>query len=810
MATTAMDDDSDEIGSEAQSCVSNESDFIEGDDCDYLALEVINYLPSDKAEMLMKSLRSKERAIEDLLRRNHSLLDTCDKLDQENQGATERCEELARRVEAAELEARVAKETKAGAAPAPAQTPAPEPAPAPAPGPKVDTSYFDRQQQGKEEKILRLSAENERLVVLSRRCQEQVAQLDARLQEVTKEAKQLRRKLQEGGGEPTRERAPLRNTGGEVDEEERLFQEMQQNEQADLIVRKMRAQMVEQRRKLAFTLEQVLSRDVLAPVSAWDSEVSALALQMESVEKCLGGVSKGLKADAAGPSGGGGGKKKGGGPKKGEDNRLDSGWVDETSSQLLDHFEAMRANLDTVDKAKHILEDAAQRFSDGSPELMATLCFEDTLQGAETEAEWIREHNAAWVEKATKLGLGEVVALVERVESAVRGLFATAPPGLLPPGVEQTLYGNLQQLAAMKAQVAEQAGSIQDLQEESISVGRRMRALQSELKTHKALLRERVSSELKAQLQPVAEAERHLGDALRRQRGLEDKARKEASDFLEEFSSAVKRAGAAMSSAAASGGADSGSTAAAKESFTEAQKGAKEVRAALATLHHGLDKGHRDMGEKLACVLDALIGAEPEHSNSQAAAPGRAPARGPERQTSKDNDGLMRDTESKSAKRRAKKKGKAGDREEAPPQKFSAPAQQTPLPSTAAAAQPPVRAPPSATGANAAPSPASNNAVSAAHQEEPVDEDAALRAEVAREFADLSPAASPAAGRASQNEAERAPSGKDLLKELKSLKSASDELEERIAQRMAKKTSSDAPKETSQKANLRKKKCLYA
>merc|ERR1719440_211370 len=111
-------------------------------------------MPQDKGQKLMGSIRAKERAIQDLLRRNRQLLDTCDKLDQENQSTTERCDELSRRAEAAEAEAATAKSKATVPAEAPTAA-APEPKAKAAPEPKakakVDTSYFMKMEQGKEE-----------------------------------------------------------------------------------------------------------------------------------------------------------------------------------------------------------------------------------------------------------------------------------------------------------------------------------------------------------------------------------------------------------------------------------------------------------------------------------------------------------------------------------------------------------------------------------------------------------------------------------------------------------------------------------
>lgn len=806
MDMTSMGADSDSEGS-AQSCISYED---EGDasDEESVALEVVNYLPQEKAHKLLGMIRGKERVIQDLLRRNQSLLNTCNQLDQENQSATERCDELVRQTERS---GEIADEQKSSGTNqqtvvlqervSPAAAPVSEDA-----KPKVDTSYFMKLEQGKEEKILRLQAENQRLASLHKHSQERMAQMESRVEDLMKESKQFKKKLQaaESGQRPASGSAPARQgLSAEVDEEERLFQkecvEAQSNAQCDMMARRMWDQMLEQRKKLAQMLEQVLSRDVLGAVCGWDSELSALDMQVEGLEKCLGGVGKGLRAPAAASEQAGAamGSKKKQQSKKAEDSiRLDSAWADETFSHLLDHFEAMRGNLDTVDSARHSFQEASKRLVDGTAsEVADAMDLEGTFRSAEAEAEWIREHNAAWVEKATHLGLDEVVALVDQVQAAAQNLQSSAPPGILPPAVLEILSANTDQLGTLRAQLASQASVMAGLQAESINVGRRVRQMQNELKTGKSLLRERVLQGISAQLRPVSDAESRLGDALRRQRSLEDKARSEASTFFEDLSSALKRHGGSLSSSAGGGTeATSSAVAAAKESHSEATRNAKEVRAALATLRATLSKIHTELGDKLSAVLSAVAG-EPEKQSSMSAAAIKETA----------------ESDSKGKKSR-KKKGKAvpeaiqqpaagfhdysrgGD--EAPGKRVGA-AEAVAIPADSE------QAPRKPLNSKSPKTPAAEKA--------PVNEDAALRAELAREFANEG------------NKPKKVVSGKDLMRQIKELKSASDSLEERIAARVAKKASEDiAPSEVSEerpvkeeapqtvKSTLRKKKMLYA
>lgn len=228
MDMTSMGADSDSEGS-AQSCISYED---EGDasDEESVALEVVNYLPQEKAHKLLGMIRGKERVIQDLLRRNQSLLNTCNQLDQENQSATERCDELVRQTERS---GEIANEQKSSGTNqqtvvlqekvSPAAAPVSEDA-----KPKVDTSYFMKLEQGKEEKILRLQAENQRLASLHKHSQERMAQMESRVEDLMKESKQFKKKLQaaESGQRPACGSAPARQgLSAEVDEEEKTLPE---------------------------------------------------------------------------------------------------------------------------------------------------------------------------------------------------------------------------------------------------------------------------------------------------------------------------------------------------------------------------------------------------------------------------------------------------------------------------------------------------------------------------------------------------------------------------------------------------------
>ncbi|CAL1145233.1 unnamed protein product [Cladocopium goreaui] len=70
MAEIAMDSDDDNLSE--HSAISNPSDFAEDEEVDYLALELLHHLPAEKADKLMKSLRAKEKAVQERHTVTHS------------------------------------------------------------------------------------------------------------------------------------------------------------------------------------------------------------------------------------------------------------------------------------------------------------------------------------------------------------------------------------------------------------------------------------------------------------------------------------------------------------------------------------------------------------------------------------------------------------------------------------------------------------------------------------------------------------------------------------------------------------------
>eukprot|EP00404_Azadinium_spinosum_P034511 CAMPEP_0180667762 /NCGR_PEP_ID=MMETSP1037_2-20121125/62555_1 /TAXON_ID=632150 /ORGANISM="Azadinium spinosum, Strain 3D9" /LENGTH=163 /DNA_ID=CAMNT_0022696427 /DNA_START=51 /DNA_END=539 /DNA_ORIENTATION=+ len=163
-------------------------------------------------------MRAKEKAVQDLVHRNRTLLDTSQKLDGENQVLSERLKEL-------EATERAAVATSVPAPPPPSRTP-PEAASV-VPKATVDDSVFAKLERGKEERIIMLKKENERLAAQVRRLHEGGQRLEEALVQAQKELKKVQKdqgKSRSGGG--VVESAPQAHLDQKVlEEEERIYRE---------------------------------------------------------------------------------------------------------------------------------------------------------------------------------------------------------------------------------------------------------------------------------------------------------------------------------------------------------------------------------------------------------------------------------------------------------------------------------------------------------------------------------------------------------------------------------------------------------
>mmetsp|Transcript_1943 Transcript_1943/g.4960 ORF Transcript_1943/g.4960 Transcript_1943/m.4960 type:complete len:273 (+) Transcript_1943:57-875(+) len=160
------------------SAVSYESGADEEEDAEYLALELLHHLPAEKANRLIRSLRSKEKSMQELQRRHQQLLDSYQRLNE-----------------------------------AMSKPPAPPPAPAPASGaeaaggsaaakagaPVVDKSIWLKMQGNKDETIRKLKEENHYLHIQVARLDEYSRQLGQSLKDTQTDLKRVMKRMDPKG-----------------------------------------------------------------------------------------------------------------------------------------------------------------------------------------------------------------------------------------------------------------------------------------------------------------------------------------------------------------------------------------------------------------------------------------------------------------------------------------------------------------------------------------------------------------------------------------------------------------------------------
>eukprot|EP00929_Paragymnodinium_shiwhaense_P042265 TRINITY_DN21894_c0_g1_i1.p1 TRINITY_DN21894_c0_g1~~TRINITY_DN21894_c0_g1_i1.p1 ORF type:complete len:742 (-),score=316.53 TRINITY_DN21894_c0_g1_i1:46-2271(-) len=575
------DSEEDDEEASVHSAISNESDFEEDDD-EYLALELVHHLPPDKANKLMKSMRAKETAVQDLLQRNRRLLGSCEKLDNENQTLSERLKD------AEEAATKAPPPPEAEASSKPAST-------------NVDMSFWELQEQSKDKKIARLAEENRQLVFQVKRLDEGCRQLDEALvqtrNELKKSQKQGRAAAENGSSSAPPSKQPAKSADM-IDEEERLFREMQGDGSGaeNLEVLKLQKRYSETTARLQAVLKALIQED-RKRVERWNSDVSAVLLAVDGLEGRMKSTKKGSKetkgADKSKAS------SQGGACHSAEQIR-------EVSSQLVDDFDTLRAKLETVEKTQLSLEQTARGLQDGAESAAAAADFDSSLEDAEKEADWIREHNATWAERVQTLNLEPTTALLQSTESTVRNLLGTVPPGLIPGQVESCLQETAQQIHVLASTLSGQARVVADLKAESSTFGRRLQNLQAAHKAHREESRKRLGEELRnaacafeAPLQQMRYSLRQQGEAF-------SKAKSRVADTLEALAAEQQRSAGKDSGGSETAGGAVSSTAAAP--LADCMAELKEVRGMGKALVASLEEGGRSTEKRIEQVLAALEG----------------------------------------------------------------------------------------------------------------------------------------------------------------------------------------------------------
>ncbi|CAE7716245.1 unnamed protein product [Symbiodinium sp. CCMP2456] len=555
--------DSDDENLSVHSAISNPSDFAEDEEVDYLALELLHHLPSEKADKLMKSLRAKEKAVQDLVARNRSLLNSCEALDDENQALTERL-----------------KEAEDVAAKAEVPEPAPPPkAPQSAP---VDNSFFLQMERGKEETILRLTSENHKLAEQVRRLSEGCKQMEEALMQARKDMKRVQqsqpKQTEKTSGSP------------QLDEEERLYRELQGESMGDLILQKLQEKQAEHRLKIQQALQASLTEEI-GRIESWGSDVKGVLLAVDGLETQLKHQLKEPKSKKAKAQ-----------PGDKDSKALNSEHVSVLSAQVLDEFDTIKRSLETVEKEQLSLEQTL-RAADESAEPLAVAFELESFAIAESEAEWLREHNAAWVQRCQSLTLQPMLDVLMRTDSALASLLCSAPPGLIPPTVDDGLKETRTHMNELSEQLQVQMSSIAQLQEESAALSRTVTSLQASQKAHKSELQQNVSDSLRRTLATFEEPLAGMRGGLRQQSQVLSRARTEVSRVLDDLAAVTHRA-----AAAASQGSSKETPAISSELQDFVMSEIRQVRSMGKKLVGNLEEGCKAVEMRMQKVMEAISG----------------------------------------------------------------------------------------------------------------------------------------------------------------------------------------------------------
>eukprot|EP00933_Yihiella_yeosuensis_P030463 TRINITY_DN24100_c0_g1_i1.p1 TRINITY_DN24100_c0_g1~~TRINITY_DN24100_c0_g1_i1.p1 ORF type:complete len:758 (+),score=206.01 TRINITY_DN24100_c0_g1_i1:76-2349(+) len=713
----ASDSEDEESIHSAVSNIEDLEDFEEDEDVDYLALELLHHLPTDKANKLIKSLRAKEKAVQDLLGRNRSLLNSCNTLDQENQDLSTQLKEAS---DAAEAAATSSKEAAA------------VPQTAPKPEVTVDTSIFEQMQGGKDEKIRKLTYENQQMLQQVKRFSEAMGQMEEALVQTRKELKKAQSRENQSRAASASD-APPRPRDAAMDEEERIYRELQGETMHDLVMQKFQQKQAENRTKIQAALQALLNEDV-SRIERWESDVKGVLLAVDGLEATFKGVAKNTGKKA--------GKANAANDQKASDCKpLSSDEINAVAAELLDEIDAARSKLENVQKNHLALEQTSRAVFDGAESHAAALDLDSGMATAESEADWIREHNASWVARAQSVSLKPMAEVLERTDQAVSSLLASAPPGLIPQHVDSCLRETRQHFAELAGQIQAQSSSIEQLQEESVSLGRRVKALQAAQRSHRTELRQKLTEELVRTsksldfpLEAMREHLRHQSEALDKTRALMSKA-------LEDLAASARRNASASSGLGAAAGEQ------VPDSFKELALGEiRQVRSMGKSLVANLEEGCRAVELRMRQVVDVVAGEPPPSGNAKS----RHPTAGD----------VAKDGVAEGKKKRNKKKSSAGGGCSV----AGYPATGDASPRNFAASSPPAEADASRPAA--------------------LDEDATLRAEFTEACHVSASAKKKSAALAAVQGSPSKLSGKNLLQELQSLKSEEEALAERMASRM--------------------------
>ncbi|CAE7868442.1 unnamed protein product [Symbiodinium microadriaticum] len=624
----------------------------------------------------------------------------------------------------------------------------PEPAPAPkAPqSAPVDNSFFLQMERGKEETILRLTSENHKLAEQVRRLSEGCKQMEEALVQARKDMKRVQQ---------SQTKQTVQTSGSpQLDEEERLYRELQGESMGDLILQKLQEKQAEHRLKIQQALQASLTEEI-GRIESWGSDVKGVLLAVDGLETQLKHQLKEPKSKKAKAQ-----------PGDKDSKALNSEHVSVLSAQVLDEFDTIKRSLETVEKEQLSLEQTL-RAADESAEPVAVAFELESFAIAESEAEWLREHNAAWVERCQSLSLKPMLDVLMRTDSALAGLLCSAPPGLIPPTVEDGLKETRTHMNELSEQLQVQMSSIAQLQEESAALSRTVTSLQASQKAHKSELQQNVSDSLRRTLATFEEPLAGMRGGLRQQSQVLSRARTEVARVLDDLAAVTHRAAAAVSQGSSK---ETPTISSELQDFVLSE--IRQVRSMGKKLVGNLEEGCKAVEMRMQKVMEAISGDPKSQSQSRQVASSKQGER--ENQTE--------------AKKKRKKKGgghaaKGGGEDKEHEDEIKS-----------AEAKPAVEAE------------ASHTADLGAQQAEEKKADAQL----CEEFQE---AESPTGKSKSKRSGDRDKvlAGADLLQELQSLRSDTEALEARMAERMQARVArtgvdeEDAAKPSAAAARRRKK-----
>lgn len=504
----------------------------------------------------------------------------------------------------------------------------------------------------------------------------------------------------------------------------------------DLIMQKLQEKQAEHKVKIQAALQASLTEEI-GRIESWGSDVKGVLLAVDGLEAQLKHQLKEPKSAK---------KAKAIDAKANESRTFNTEQITAVSAQLLDEFDAMKGLLEVVDKEQLSLEQTVRAASDGAEPLAVTLDLDSGLASAESEAEWLREHNAAWVHRCQSLSLQPMLDVLLRTDAAFTDLLSKAPPGLMPTNVEDCLQETRSHMKELSGHLQEQMASISDLQEESAALGRTVRSLQAAQKSHRAELRQNVSESVKRMVASFDQPLDDMRTGLRQQSQALSKARSQVSKLLEDLAATAHRVVLAQGPAK-----DLPSMSSELQEFIMSE--IRQVRSMGKKLVSNLEEGCKAVEKRMHQVIEAISGEAPKSQlhGRQAAV----------------QDGGEKESTAEAKKKHKKKKGAA-----AKGNTNGKDAEEDPKGEQRSQNEPPKKAEEQVVGLE--------ERQQSSEAEEPKDADAQLRAEFQEAF-ESTPSKSK---KRETTRPEKVLAGTDLLQELESLRSGTEALEARMAERL--------------------------